>query len=410
MSFSAWFKSLKLTELVSIVITMLMPAVVTFVWVSLPLLLLQLRINLVFLGVVYSIGILGGLLIRIPLRFYMERGRTDILPVMAFLFGGISLAMFYISRSLASIILAFLVLSISHAMYRAVNGRKQERNLRNTEPMRNFFSQDLVSTVGIFALLILSGLFTGTKIVELYGIISVAALLIGFLGMAYSLSQKGTSNKFSQKTSFRNLVRNAIAPLKSFDMVTNRRVVFPFLAIQILLYLSICIVSIFLPAMAIRDKIDQQDIFFIFAAFAIIGFLLDKVAQHISIQPIKDIFYMFRPIFLIIPFLILSIVISSLLFIVGYFIILLWIFSDSASSDMMLKSMGEGDQIRSRILLTFFSVPISIIGPLLGSLIWMASPRLLYGIAILPAAVSMLLVMLMIDRTPRISAPQTHEQ
>ncbi len=406
MTFSAWFKSLKLTEVVSLVITMLMPAIVTFVWVSLPLLLLELRISLLFLGVVYSIGILSALLIRLPLRFYMERGRTDLLPVMAFLFAGISLAMFYISRNLGSIILSFMVLSIAHAMYRSVNGRKQERNLRNTEPMRNFFSQDLVSTVGIFALLILSGLFTGTKIVELYGIISVGALLVGFLAMAYSLSQKGTTNKFSQKTSFKNLVENAIAPLKSFDLVTNRKVVFPFLAIQALLYLSICIVSIFLPAMAIRDQINQQDIFFIFAAFSIIGFLLDKVAQHISLQPVKDIFYMFRPIFLIIPFLILSIVISSLLFIVGYFIILLWIFSDSASSDMVLKSMREGDQIRSRILISFFSVPISIIGPLLGSLIWMASPRLLYGIAILPAAVSMLIVMLMIDRTPPATAPQ----
>ncbi len=407
MSFTAWYKSLKLTELVSIVITMLMPAIVSFVWVSLPLLLIELNISLVFLGVVYSVGILGALLVRIPLRFYMERGRTDILPILAFLFAGISLAIFYISLNLASVILAFVVLSISHAMYRAVKGRKQERNLRNTEPMRNFFSQDLVSTVGIFALLILSGLFTGTKIIELYGIISVVALLLGFLAMAYSISQKGPSNKFTQKTSFKDLARNAIAPLKSFDMVTNRKIVFPFLAIQALLYLSICIVSIFLPAMAIRDGINQQDIFFIFAAFSIIGFLLDKIAQHISIQPIKDIFYMFRPIFLIIPFLILSIVISSLLFIVGYFIILLWIFSDSASSDMMLKSMGEGDQIRSRILVSFLSVPISIVGPLLGSLMWLASPRLLYGIAIVPAAVSMLIVMLMIDRTPHASAPHT---
>ncbi len=406
-SFSAWFKSLKLPELISIVITMLMPAIVTFVWVSLPLLLLELNISLVYLGVIYSIGILMALVVRIPVRFFMERGRADLLPVMAFLFAGISLAIFFVSLNLASIILAFVVLSIAHAMYRAVKGRKQERNLRNTEPMRNFFSQDLVSTVGIFALLLLSGLFTGPKIIDLYGIISVAALLIGFLAMAYSISMKAAPIQYTQKNSFKSLARNTFAPLKSFDLVTNRKVVFPFLAIQALLYLSICIVSIFLPAMAIRDRINQQDIFFIFAAFAIIGFLLDKVAQHISIQPIKDIFYMFRPIFLIIPFLILSIVLNSLLFIVGYFIILLWIFSDSASSDMVLKSMGEGDQIRSRIIISFMSLPISIVGPLLGSIMWTASPRLLYGIAIVPAAVSMLIVMLMIDRTPHVTAPHT---
>ena len=91
--------------------------------------------------------------------------------------------------------LAFVVLSIAHAMDRAVKGRKQERNLRNTEPMRNFFSQDPVSTVGIFALLLLNGLFTGSKIIDLYGIISVAALLIGFLAMAYSISMKAAQEK-----------------------------------------------------------------------------------------------------------------------------------------------------------------------------------------------------------------------
>ena len=127
MSFSAWFKSLKLPELISIVITMLMPAIVTFVWVSLPLLLLELNISLVYLGVIYSIGILMALVVRIPVRFFMERGRADLLPVMAFLFAGISLAIFFVSLNLASIILAFVVLSIAHAMYRAVKGRKQER-------------------------------------------------------------------------------------------------------------------------------------------------------------------------------------------------------------------------------------------------------------------------------------------
>ena len=72
-SFSAWFKSLKLPELISIVITMLMPAIVTFVWVSLPLLLLELNISLVYLGVIYSIGILMALVVRIPVRFFRTK-------------------------------------------------------------------------------------------------------------------------------------------------------------------------------------------------------------------------------------------------------------------------------------------------------------------------------------------------
>ena len=407
MSFGEWTKKMKIGELASIAVTFLMPAVIAFVWVSLPLFMIQIKVNLAFLGVVYSIGILSSLLMRIPLRFYLERGRKDILPMMALLFAGISLSLFYVSINLLMVILSFILLSIAGSMYRGTKTRSQERNLRNTEPMRNMFSQDIVSTFGIFTLLMLSGLYPGGNIIQLYGIVSVATLMIGFLTLAYSISAKANTTEFVQKTSLKDLARKAIAPLKSFDMVVNRKVVFPFLTIQSLLYLSICIVAIFLPAMAVRDNILNQDIFLIFAAFSIIGYLLDRVAQKISFQPAREVFYMFRPIFLIIPFLILSIVISSLLFIVGYFIILLWVFSDSASSDLMLKSMGEGDQIRSRILVSFLSVPISVVGPLLGSAMWLASPRLLYGVAIIPAAISMLIVMLMLERSPRITTTNT---
>lgn len=405
--FSAFLENSKLGKIVDLAVMLLMPAVTVFVWVSLPLFLLQRQINLAFLGVIYSVGILGALLIRIPMRYYMERGRNDVLPMMALLIAGISLSLFYVSFNMPMVILSFLIISISGAMYRGVRSRKQERNIRNTEPMRNMFSQDMYATSGIAALLILSALYPNHNVVQLYGIVSVIILMIGFLSLAYSISTKTASPELIQKSSLKDHARNAIAPLKSFDRVVNRKIVFPYLAIQSLIYLSICIVSIFLPAMAVKDNIDFSDIFLAFAAFSVIAYLLDRVAQKISFLPAKEVFYMFRPVFLIIPFLILSMAISQVLFVAGYFIILLWILSDSASSDMMLKSMGEGDQIRSRILIQFISVPISIVGPLIGSIMWLASPRLLYGVAIIPAAISMLMVMLMLERTPRIASTNT---
>lgn len=407
MSMTSTFRDMKLRDLTSIAVTFFMPASIAFVWVSLPLLLDQLGINLFYLGIIYSTGIFASLLLRVPIRFYLERGRKDILPMLAMLFSGISISIFYLSSNVYDILLAFVLLSIAAAMYRTVKTRKEDRNLRNTEPMRNMFNQDMVSTLGIFAVLMLSGLFPGSNIVELYGIVSVVALLVGFLSLSYVLSTKPPEADFIQKTNFRDMVRNVIAPLKSIDMVVNRKVVFPYLTIQALIYLSICIAAVFLPAMAVKDSISTHDIFLLFGGFAIIGFLLDRVAHKVSMEPLREVFYMFRPIFLIVPFLILSIVISSYLFIAGYFLILLWIFSDSASSDLMLKSMGEGDQIRSRILISFLSVPISIVGPLMGAAMWLGSPRLLFGIAIIPAAISMLIVMLMLERSHGVPATNT---
>ncbi len=404
MGFSEKLKDISLREISTLAVTFLMPAVIVFVWVSLPLLLLQLKIDLFYLGIIYSIGILSSLLMRVPIKFYVERGRQDILPVMAMLFAGISLSILYISVNVYTVILGFAIMSIAAAMYRTVKVRKQDRNLRNIEPVRNMFSQDMVSAIGIFAILMLSGFFPGNNVISLYGLVSVVALLVGFLSLSYTLSLKPQEVEFPQKTSFKDLVSKAIAPLKSMDMVVDRKTVYPYLTIQALIYLSICIAAVFLPAMAVKDSLTNQNVFLIFGIFSILGFLLDKVARKINIQPIREVFYMFRPVFLIVPFLILSIVMSSYLFIAGYFIILLWIFSDSASSDLMLKSMGEGDQIRSRILASFFSAPISIVGPLLGAAMWVGSPRLLFGVAIIPAAISMLLVMLVLEHRPRMTS------
>lgn len=404
MGFSKKLHDINLREISSLAVTFLMPAVIVFVWVSIPLLLIQLNIDFFYLGIIYSIGILSSLLMRVPIRFYVERGRQDILPVMAMLFAGISLSILYISVNVYTVILGFSIMSIAAAMYRTVKVRKQDRNLRNIEPVRNMFSQDMVSALGIFSILVLSGLYPGRNVISLYGLVSVVALLIGFLSLSYTLSLKPQEIEFPQKTSFKDLVSKAIAPLKSMDMVVDRKTVYSFLAIQALIYLSICIAAVFLPAMAVQDSLTNQNLFLIFGIFSILGFLLDKVARRINIRPVREVFYMFRPVFLIVPFLILSIVMNSFLFIAGYFIILLWIFSDSASSDLMLKSMGEGDQIRSRILASFFSAPISIVGPLLGAAMWVGSPRLLFGVAIIPAAISMLLMMLMLEHRPRMTS------
>ena len=105
--------------------------------------------------------------------------------------------------------------------------------------------------------------------------------------------------------------------------------------------------------------------------------------------------------------LILSFIVSSLLFIIGYFAILLWVFSDSVSSDLGTSPMSEGDRIRSRILLSFISTPIGILAPVIGAELWMASPRLLYGVAMIPAAISLLIIMLMLERNQKMTATHT---
>ncbi len=406
-SFKEWLKNLKLDGAISTAISFFMPGISSLVWVSLPFFLISIRVPLFYLGLIYSVGILGAFLMRIPLKFYSEKGRNDILPMASMLFAGISLSLFSISHDLSVTIVAFLVLSIAGSIYRASFKNKKERDLRNTEPMRNMYSQNIVPATGIFIVLIFSGVFPAKNIAQLYGLLSIVVIMIGFVTLALSLSRRYTPSMQMQSTKFTALVSQSLAPLKSLDRISERKLVFPFLAIQSLLYLSICIVGIFLPAMAINDGLIRSDVFFIFAAFSIIAYFLDLLAKRVPMKFVRDTFYMFRPIFLMVPFLILSFIISSLLFIIGYFAILLWVFSDSVSSDLGTSPMSEGDRIRSRILLSFISTPIGILAPVIGAELWMASPRLLYGVAMIPAAISLLIIMLMLERNQKMTATHT---
>ncbi len=388
------FKSLKIDDIIRHGTSFLISGFVSLVWISLPFFLVANNIPLLFLGVIYSIAVLTAVLIRLPLRFYVERSRKDLLPTVGLLLSGIAMSLLFTVTNLTGIILSFIVFSVSVSVYRASKNSARPKGIRNMEPMRNMYSQDIVPNTGIFILLIFAALFVSGSIRELYGIMSVLGLLLGFAALLYRITRGEKSQQVISPTPFRQMIRQSLEPISSFDRIASRRIMIPYIVIQSLLYLSICIVAVFLPAMGLHDGVPRQEVFLIFAAFSVIAFLLDRSAALIPMKFVRDTFYVFRPIFLIIPLLILSLLSSSIIFVIGYFTLLLWIFSDALSSDVVTSLIPEGDRIRAPILMGFLSVPIAIAGPALGSLLWMASPRLLYGIAILPAAISLLLAMM----------------
>ena len=401
------FKALKIDDIIRHGTSFLISGFLSFVWISLPFFLVANHIPLLFLGVIYSIAVLTAVLIRLPLRFYVERSRTDLLPTVGLLLSGIAMSLLFTVTSLIGIILSFIVFSVSISFYRASKSSSKPKGIRNMEPMRNLYSQDIVPNTGIFILLIFAALFVNGSIRELYGVMSVIGLLLGFIALLYRVTRGGKTQQVISPTPFKQMIRQSFEPIASFDRITSRRILIPYIAIQSLLYLSICIVAVFLPAMGLHDGVPRQEIFLVFAAFSVIAFLLDRSAALIPMKFVRDTFYVFRPIFLIIPLLLLSLLSSSIIFIIGYFTLLLWIFADSLSSDVVTSLMPEGDRIRAPILMGFLSIPIAVAGPAIGSLLWMASPRLLYGFAILPAAISLLLAMMAFQGISRKAGNET---
>ena len=393
-TFGDMFRNIRIDDAIRMGTSFLISGFTSFIWISLPFFLRENHIPLFYLGLIYSIAVLSAVLIRLPLRFYSDRARSDLLPTIGLLLTGISMSLLFTVKNVVGIILAFVVLSLAVAAYRSSKNASRAKGLRNMEPMRNMYSQDIIPNTGIFIVMIFAALFVGGSVGELYGIMSVIALLAGFLALMYRITNGTRSSISPSPRPIRQMIKTSFEPIKSLDMITNRKIMIPYIAIQSLLYLSICIVAVFLPAMGLHDGVSRQEVFLIFAAFSVIAFLLDRSAALIPMKFVRDTFYMFRPIFLIIPLLLLSLISSSVIFIIGYFTLLLWVFSDSMSSDVVSSMMPEGDRIRAPIIMGFLSIPISIIGPALGSIFWLASPRLLYGVAILPAAISLLLAMM----------------
>ena len=400
-TFGDMFRNIRIDDAIRMGTSFLISGFTSFIWISLPFFLRENHIPLFYLGLIYSIAVLSAVLIRLPLRFYSDRARSDLLPTIGLLLTGISMSLLFTVKTVGGIILAFVVLSIAVAAYRSSKNASRAKGLRNMEPMRNMYSQDIIPNTGIFIVLIFAALFVSGSVGELYGIMSVIALLAGFLALMYRITNGTRSSISPSPRPIRQMIKTSFEPIKSLDMITNRKIMIPYIAIQSLLYLSICIVAVFLPAMGLHDGVNRQEVFLIFAAFSVIAFLLDRSAALIPMKFVRDTFYMFRPIFLIIPLLLLSLISSSVIFIIGYFTLLLWVFSDSMSSDVVSSMMPEGDRIRAPLIMGFLSIPISIIGPALGSIFWLASPRLLYGVAILPAAISLLLAMMAFQNISR---------
>ncbi|MEM0158502.1 MAG: hypothetical protein QXV22_02470 [Thermoplasmataceae archaeon] len=377
-------------SLAAIVTEALLSGMIAFVWISLPFLSSLVSEHLYFVGILASIAIFSSLIFRIFLRFYSERGRTDLIPAMSLFILGISLAIMYISLTFSLMIVSMVIVGASMSL-RFYGYKVNYQQVHQLQPFGNLYSNGAAGTIGIIMILLVSALYVGNSIRGLIGIYSIIALLVGMVSLSIRLSRKASEEFMGTKTSLVEIIKYPLSYLKSFDTLSNRRLALRILMSLLLMYVPIAMAGAFLSSIGYVDNVSRTDIFLIFASFAVLAFLIEKSVRILNAQIIRETFYLLRPSILLIAMLLLSMAPMSLLFVSAYALIILWIWADSMSSGIFPKYLLDSDILKIPYMQAVFSVPLSFTAPLLGSLLWYVSPRLLFGVALAPVAIAIVL-------------------
>ena len=378
------------TVILPVVAEAISSGILAFVWVSLPFLAGLVSGSLYLVGVMAAVAIFTSLIFRIFLRFYSERARTDLISPMSLFILGIALAVMYVSLNFVLLLASMAIVGASMTL-KMYGTRYSSQQLHQLQPFSNYYSTGAAGTVGIMIILILSALYTGTSIRGLLGIYSIVALLLGLVNISIKLSKKGVEEKPENKTTLLEIIKYPISYLRSFDTLANRRLALRLLVSVVLIYVPIAMVGAFLSSIGFSDNVSRMDIFLIFSAFAVLGFLIEKGSRLFKLKFLKETFYMLRPSILLIAMLLLSMAPLSLLFVSAYILIIIWFWADAASSGIFPKYLTDTDLLKIPYMQAVFSVPLSFMAPLLGSLLWYVSPRLLFGVAIAPVAIAIIL-------------------
>lgn len=378
---------------------------ISVMWISIPFLMLQENFPLALIGVLETIGILASFVLKIPSRFYVERNGREMGTVLGLISLGVSFIILYLSRGFALVGLSVFLVSSSAALLNASLRTKIDEKYpkKGTTSKPTPFS--LVSIAGSFVGLILAGIYNGTGILPIYAILSIVLLMAGILSSPI-LFVKKIVRPYRRTTRLSiELLRRPFEALAVLNRINKKEFLMAVSVTQLVIALSLGSVTVFFPALAIVDGLQRKEIFLLFAIVGIISFSITYVGKFFISNVLNRWFFTFKPFFLILPLILLSVTKSPEIFIVGYSLTVIWAFVEPGYSTYISNKFRPEERVNVNGLMILFTSPIMIISPLLGSLLWEISPQLLFAFAILPASVALLITTLSIGSL-RVSSPQ----
>lgn len=376
---------------------------IVVVMVSLPFLLLFLNIPLALLGLAEAIGIMANFIMRIPAKLYVERADPELATTMALLSMGVSAIILYLARTFALIATAIFLLNASSALCYYGLKPKIDKITIGTENEKSPSLYYLATAIGPLVGLLLAASYKGSLILPIYGDTSIILLFAGVLGLPMLFFSKATRYR-GPRTSPAELLKKPFKAMESISRIHGKDFLIIASLIQLVITLSLGSILVFLPAMAIISGLSREEIYLIFAAVGISSFILTYVGRALLSESFNRWFFMFKPLLVIIPLLLLSSTVSPEIFIVGYAITAMWAFVEPGSHAYVMSRFNDEDGRKVPHVMAFFNGPIMIVAPIMGAILWSVSARLLFAIAILPALIALLITIVAINSS-RLSKP-----
>lgn len=376
----------------------LINATMVMVMVSLPFLLLAMNISFAFMGVIEAVGLLTGYAAKIPAKIYVERNGSDAGISAGLIAMGVSMTFLYLTKNLALIIAAIFLINVSFTLFYygirpLITGRypgSDNRSVPSTYQIFNAF--------GPFAALLLMGFYTGPNVKPLYGGISIILLFAGVMSLFLLIFNKPQRSIKGLGARFSELLRKPLIALNEIGKIREKEFLLVLTVIQLVTSLSIGSVLVFFPAMAIKDGLGRSEIFFLFAMVGIASFSLKYAGKLLKGEFLERLFFLIRPLFLLITLIVLSMGYDQILFLAGFSVTAIWYLLESGSERFAMRKFEDGDPERIVYISSLFSRPVIVIAPILGAILWLASPRLMFAIAIFPALIGLLLSHLIVNR------------
>lgn len=377
----------------------LINATLVLVMVSLPFLLLGLGLSLAFMGVLETVALLTNYAARIPSKIFVERFGSEAGISSGLIAMGVSMSFLYLTKNLSLIMAAIFLVNISYTLFQYGMRPKLSRRLVGSHADRTPSSYHLFNAVGPFAALLLAGLYTGPDIRPIYAGTSLILLFAGVLSLFLLIFNKPPRNTKPLIVRFNELLKKPLMAMNEISKTKERDFLLALTIIQMVTALSVGTVLVFFPAMAIKDGLSRMEIFFLFAAIGIISFSLTYVGRRFRTEFFGKMLFPARPMFLLVSLIVLSMGYDQVFFLLGYSITAVWYLLQPGSDYFTWKKFeSEGDPEKLLYMSSIFAKPVAVIAPLMGAILWLESPRLVFGIAIFPAVVALLLSLIIVNR------------
>lgn len=376
----------------------LINATIVMVMVSLPFLLQSMGISFAYMGVIEAIGLLTGYAAKIPAKIYVEMNGSDAGISAGLIAMGVSMTFLYMTRNFSLIIAAIFLINISFTLFYYGIRPMLTTRMEGSETDRIPTNYQIFNALGPFTALLLMAFYTGADVRPLYGGISIILLFAGVLSLFVLMFNKPQRALKGLGARFNELLKRPLIALNEIEKIREKEFLLALTIVQIVTTLSIGSVLVFLPAMAIKDGLGRTDIFFLFAGVGIVSFALKYIGRLFRGDFMERLFFLIRPLILLIMLIVLSMGYDQMLFYTGFSIIAVWYLMEPGSNRFAMQKFEDGDPERVVYISSLFARPVAVIAPLMGAILWLASPRLMFAIAIFPTLVALLLSHVIVNR------------